>query len=102
MVIWLLTKPQYQLYSKVLTNYEYIIFLRDQSLFVCFLYHFSNSLVLQIGFRPGSYRVDEGDGSISLRVEVISGTISDNLIVPVTLTTVNDSATGKKQCNQVV
>ena len=47
-----------------------------------------------IGFVPANYTVDEKNGTISLIVEVISGSLS--MDIPVTLRTTDGQALGKK------
>ena len=50
-----------------------------------------------IGFRNTSYVVGESDGSITVHVQFLSPMeISSDIVVPVTLSTEDDSAVGNK------
>ena len=47
-----------------------------------------------IGFVPASYSVGEGDGSVSLVVEIISGSLSVDVVVSLDFS--DEQAIGKK------
>ena len=50
-----------------------------------------------IGFDPANYNVNESDGTVTLIVSVLEGTLSEEQSIPVRVITGDDSAQGKKQ-----
>ena len=48
-----------------------------------------------IGFDPDTYEVNEADGTVTLTVKVLNGTISEERSIPVRVTTADGTAQGK-------
>lgn len=50
---------------------------------------------IMIGFDPNTYCVNEPDGTVTLKVQLFGGTISEGRAILVRMTTADDSAQGK-------
>ena len=83
-----LNRPQSE--SRMMT--VHLVWRSVDSIFLLFLFPLSHSGV-SIGFRETVYSVDESTGQVVVNVEVLSGTLSENVVVR--FNTIQGSATGR-------
>ena len=62
--------------------------------FTLYIHHFLLTDII-IGFDPATYTVNEADGTVTLTVKVLNGTISEERTIPVRVTTADGTAQGK-------